>query len=336
VHFGGELAHGMRACLRSRIALRVLYRLHRYHARDGEELYRGARELDFSPYIDPTRTLAVSATQRNSALRHTGFVAQRVKDAIVDQQRELFGNRPDVARDDPDVHVTARIVNDEVELHLDLAGRPLHRRGYRTQAGEAPLKEHLAAAVLRLSGWRPGTPLWDPLCGSGTFCIEAAAWAAGLPAGGKRRFGFQRWRSFDAAAEAAWELERERAKHFGQPVPTAIRGSDNDADVLRMARDNASRAGVDVELTVCDLFENPTWPEPGTFVVTNPPYGVRLSQDAGFRQRFGQALGRMRGCQIAVITPDRELAQAVGRKPATEHTLYNGDLECRLFGWKIP
>lgn len=335
VHFGGELEHGMRACLRSRIALRVLMRLGRFEAPDADALYRGVAAVDWSRFLDPQRTVGVSANLRSSALRHSNFVAQRAKDAIVDQLRERFGARPDVARQDPDVPVVVRIVRDEAEVLVDLAGIPLHRRGYRTEAGEAPLKEHLAAAILRLAGWQPGMALLDPLCGSGTFCIEAAGWAAGLPAGGKRRFAFQRWASHDAETEAVWERELARAAQFARPVPTDIRGADRDAGVVRIAEQNAARAGVTVDFCRADVFDAPP-PARGTFVVTNPPYGVRLETTPEWLPQFGRALAHMRGCRIAVITPEPALVRAVGRPPAMEHTLYNGDLECRLYAWEIP
>ncbi len=334
VHFGGELAHAMRACLRSRIALRVLWRQAEFRASDPEALYAGARSVDWSSWLDRDRTLAVQATLKSSSLTHSGFVAQKIKDAIVDQLRERDGARPDVAPSDPDVRIVAHVERNRAEIFLDLAGAPLSRRGYRTETGRAPLREHLAAAMLRLAGFEPGRTLFDPMCGSGTIAIEAALWAEGEPAGGARSFGFERWRSFDDEARAAWELERRRAVEFARPVATSIRGADRDPRALKVARANAKRAGVHVLFDRGTLAEMAP-PEPGTLVLTNPPYGVRLEKDRRWLDDFRAALVRMRGCSVVAISPDRSLPEHVGLAAVREHTLYNGDLECRLFTWEV-
>lgn len=332
VHFGGELEHGMRACLRSRIALRVLWRVATFPAADADALYEGAGAVDWSRFLDPRRTLAVSATVKHGALRHSGFVAQRIKDAVVDQLRGRSAARPDVDRHDPDVHVVAHIARDEAQLFVDLAGAPLSRRGYRAEGGEAPLREHLAAAMLRLSGWRPGAPFVDPMCGSGTLPIEAALWAAARPAGARRRFGFERWRCFDDAAIAAWARERERAETFAEPVDTHVEGSDRDPRAVALTRANAKRAGVTIRLGRRELSAMRPLAA-GSFVVTNPPYGVRVEQDERWMAELRRALDVLRDATVAVITPDRGLPRALDRPADREHTLYNGDLECRLFTW---
>lgn len=332
VHFGGELEHGMRACLRSRIALRVLWRLATFEAADADTLYEGTAAVDWTRFLDPRRTLAVSATVKHGALRHSGFVAQRIKDAVVDELRRRSAARPDVDRRDPDVHVVAHLARDVAHLFVDLAGAPLSRRGYRTAGGEAPLREHLAAAMLRIGGWRPGAPFVDPMCGSGTLPIEAALWADARPPGARRRFGFERWRCFDDAAAGAWARERERAEAFAQPAQSRIEGSDRDARVLGLARANAKRAGVVIRLGH-RAFGAIRPLAPGSVVVTNPPYGVRVERDAQWVPELRRALDVLRDATVVVITPDRGLPRAVGRPADREHTLFNGDLECRLFTW---
>ncbi len=334
VHFGGDLSHAMRACLRSRIALRVLWRQAEFRAPNPDALYEGTKQIDWSRWLDQTRTLAVHSTLKNSQLTHSGFVAQKIKDAIVDQLRERDGERPDVAPGDPDVRIAAHIERDRAQVFVDLSGTPLSRRGYRTQAGEAPLREHLAAAMLRIGGFRPGTPLFDPMCGSGTIPIEAALWAKGQPAGGLRSFGFERWRSFDDEAKAAWKLEQQRALDFAAPVETLVWGADRDPRALKLARGNAARARVDVRFDRADLASMIPL-ERGTLVVTNPPYGVRLERDRSWFDDFRSALGRMQGCTVVAISPDRSLPEHVGMKASGEHTLYNGDLQCRLFRWEV-
>lgn len=333
VHFGGELEHAMRACLRSRIALRVLWRQAEFAAPNPDALYEAAKRVEWSRWLDAKRTLAVQATLKKSQLTHSGFVAQKVKDAIVDQLREREGDRPDVAPNDPDLRIVVHIDRDRAQLFVDLAGAPLTKRGYRTQAGSAPLREHLGAAILRLGGFRPGTPLFDPMCGSGTIPIEAALWSSGRPIGGLRSFGFERWRSFDDAARAAWSREQERATEFGKEVPTVVRGADRDPRALKVARANAKRAGVDIRFDRADLTSVSS-PEPGTVVVTNPPYGVRLEKESRWLDDFRSLMDRSPGCSFVVISPDRSLPEHLRQRAAAEHTLFNGDLECRLYRWE--
>lgn len=324
----------MRACLRSRIGLRVLWRQAEFVATNPNALYEGARTVDWSRWLDADKTLSVHATLKNSELTHSGFVAQKIKDGIVDQLRERDGARPDVSPSDADVRIAAHIDRNRVQLFVDLAGAPLSKRGYRRESGAAPLREHLGAAMLRLSGFEPGTPVFDPMCGSGTIPIEAASWAAGRPSGGARSFGFERWRCFDDAARAAWELERQRAVDFAKPVATSVRGADRDPRSLETARANAKRAGVDVRFERGDLASLSSI-DAGTLLVTNPPYGVRLEMDRGWFADFRALLSRAAGSTVTAISPDRSLPEHVGVPATGEHTLYNGDLQCRLFRWEL-
>jgi 23S rRNA G2445 N2-methylase RlmL len=181
VHFEGTLEHAMRACLSSHLAMRILWELTTFTAYDADDLYAGMRMVPWHEHLSAQHTLAVRATCANSALTHTQFIALRTKDAIVDALRDRSGVRPDVNVDDPDVSITVRVARDVVTVYLDLSGEPLHRRGYRLAVTEATLKETLAAALLQLSGWKPGLPLLDPLAGSGTIAIEAAMIARKVP-----------------------------------------------------------------------------------------------------------------------------------------------------------
>ena len=170
------------------------------------------------------------------------------------------------------------------------------------------------------------------MCGSGTLPIEAAMWAEAIPAGGGRRFGFERWRGFGDTALAAWQLELERAKDFARPVPSRIEGSDRDSRVLDIAAANAKRAGVSVTFRHAELDAFAT-PEPGTWIVINPPYGVRLAHDERWVDDLSRVLERTRDSTVVVITPDLGLPRALRYRPDREHTLFNGNLECRLFSW---
>ena len=179
IPFRGAWRDGWRACLESRVAQRILAEVARFEAADADALYAGAAAVDWARFLTPAHTLSVSAvTAGSEVFRHSGFTALKVKDAIVDRVRGPSGDRPSVARSDPDVRVSVYVRRQTVTLYVDLSGEPLSRRGYRTEAGEAPLRETLAAAILRLAGWDRVTPFLDPMCGSGTLAIEAALWAS--------------------------------------------------------------------------------------------------------------------------------------------------------------
>jgi 23S rRNA G2445 N2-methylase RlmL len=337
VHFGGAFGDAMRACLESRIAVRVLWRRGRFHAQDGQQLYEQVRALDLADVLDPKRSLSVAASVKSGALTHSGFVAQKTKDALVDAQRDRFGARSDVNKDDPDLRVVVHLVRDEGQLFLDLSGEALHRRGYRTQAREAPIKETLAAALLRLSGWDRTRPLIDPLCGSGTIAIEAALWARRIAPGLLgRRYGFQRWTSHDAGQQRELAALREAAQGAVRPEreTPAIMALDCDGLAVQLARKLVRQAGVQVQverLDVCDFMGT----DPAGHVVTNPPYGVRLSRGEEFETMLARALRELRGHRVSAICHDPLLAAAMREAPVQEHALWNGDLECRLFTWVL-
>ncbi|MCK5845492.1 MAG: hypothetical protein KAG97_12335, partial [Victivallales bacterium] len=180
IPFRGSWREGWRACLQSRIAQRIQVLMSRFPAPTQEALYEGVAAIDWTPFITPEQTISVSAVGVASQLNHSGFIALKAKDAIVDQIRDKDpkGQRPSVSKTDADVRIFIYLVNDKASVYLDLSGEGLHRRGYRKEAGEAPLRETLAAALLRLSGWDRKTPFLDPMCGSGTIAIEAALWAS--------------------------------------------------------------------------------------------------------------------------------------------------------------
>jgi putative N6-adenine-specific DNA methylase len=335
VHFAGEAHDGWRACLWSRIAMRVLTPVGAFDARDGEALYQGARAIDWRPFLSPRHTLAVSATCRSSALTHTQFIAQKTKDAIVDQLRDALGARPSVDLRDPDVHVTVHLVRDHATLYVDLAGEPLHRRGYRREATEAPLKETLAAAILRLAGWDRARPLIDPMCGSGTFVIEGALWARNIAPGlGRARFGFERWATFGDAEARALERLRVEAREAARTECPEIVGSDVDERALSAARENARAAGVAVRFARQPVSAvKPTSP-PGQ-VVTNPPYGERLAGGEALYREMNDAFLRLHGHAIAILAGTPAIARAI-RPRYHAHTLFNGPIECRLLTYVVP
>lgn len=336
VHFGRSLDEGYRACLELRTALRVLYRLSSFDAPTGEALYEGVAAIDWSPWITPSHTLAVRAVSHGSALTHSQFVAQKTKDAIVDQLRARLGTRPSVDLDDPDVTLFVHLARDRATVYLDVSGGSLHRRGWRARAGEAPIKESLAAAILRLSGWDRRRPLLDPLCGSGTIAIEAALWSRSIAPGlSRERFGFERWACHDeATARRAAEL-REQVEAKITPGVTAIRGSDVDADAIALACDNAVAAGVRVDFQRGSVRDLVAEGEPG-MVVTNPPYGERIGATDELYRDMAKAFIRMRGWRVAILAGTPAIGRAMRRRPDMEHTVFNGDIECRLLVYDMP
>jgi putative N6-adenine-specific DNA methylase len=319
----------MKVCLWSRVAMRVLLEVGHFPAPDADALYAGARAVDWSPHLDARHTFAVSASVQDSAtLRHSGFVALKVKDAVADALRDRTGARPDVNADDPDVALFLHLRGAEAHLYLDLAGAPLHRRGYRVAMTAAPLKETLAAAVLALGRIDTALPFVDAMAGSGTLAIEHALSARRIAPGLRRRFGFERWP--DRSHATAWEeLRREAREQILPAAPAPILARDRDPEAARAARRNAEAAGVadDVEVETGDFIDLAPRPGPGQLCM-NPPYGERLAPaEIGAVVR---ALARWRGWAVVLLSGDPQLAQALRRRPTFSHRLWNGPLETRL------
>lgn len=328
VHFGGDWTDGWRACLHSRVALRVLAQVSRFPAPDERALYGGVRSVDWRPFLTPDRTLAVSAVCRDSHLTHTGFLAQKTKDAVVDQMRGRLGARPDVDRKDPDVSLFLHLRQDVATLYLDLAGESLHRRGWRTDGGEAPLKETLAAAILRLSGWDRQSPLQDPLCGSGTIPIEADLWARNVAPGLFRpRFGFERWACHGESARALMAVLRDQARQAIRPTGPMVQGTDRDPAAIERARTHARQAESRATFQVAELADLRPLSPPG-FVVANPPYGARLQGDASLQEDLDRLGDRLPGHTIVLLLGSQDLR--LRRRPDRWLALFNGDIACRL------
>ncbi|GEJ55837.1 THUMP domain-containing class I SAM-dependent RNA methyltransferase [Anaeromyxobacter diazotrophicus] len=344
VSFEGKLEAGLAACLHSRVAMRVLLELARFPAGDAASLYDGARAVDWSAWLTTRTTLAVESTLRDSGLTHSGYAALKVKDAVVDALRDKLGARPDVDPKDPDVRIVLHVAGDEATLSLDLAGEPLHRRGYRSGMTPAPLKETLAAAVLALGGVDRERPFIDPMCGSGTLAIEHALAARRIAPGLGRPFGFQRWPAYRGALQSTWDRMKEEARRAALPAaPAPIVARDLFTKALDAARKNAAAAGVLADLRfergdVRDLAPEPGM-APGTLCM-NPPYGERLMGKPGDEER-GRAGGAPRGARPgAGRRGGREEPPAFDRRAAHVSQLkleglYRGMAEAlgRFHGW---
>ena len=353
VAFSGALECAYRACLWSRVANRVYLEVARFEARDAHEFLQAVRGIDWSSQLGPTATLACEFSGRHPAITHTHFGALKLKDGIVDALRSATGARPDVALERPDVRVHAYAHGTAITVSLDLSGDSLHRRGYRFAAGEAPLKENVAAGVLLRAGWAElaaqGAEFLDPMCGAGTLCVEAAL-IAGRCAPGLLRdyFGFLGWRGHDATL---WEgLRAAAAQDAAAGVADAartvtIRGTDRDELALRNARDNARRAQVEPLLQFATARLADAGPVAGrdarrpALLCTNPPYGVRLEdRDAAraLHRELGEVLRqRFQGWHAAVLTGTPEFGMELGLRAQRTHTLWNGGIECRLLRFTV-
>lgn len=335
VAFDGDLALGYRVNLWSRIASRVLLRLSTALYRNEGDVYEAARMVEWPAWFAPRHTFKVAVAANRCPLRSLDFVTLRIKDAIADRFREASGERPDVDTRHPDVRVHAYLDAERVSLYLDLSGEALFKRGYRQQTGEAPLRENLAAGILRLARWVPGVPLLDPLCGSGTIAIEAAMQALGIAPGRRRGFAFERLANFEPET---WRAVREQAVAVPEAAP--VFASDIDPRAVAMTRANAAAAGVVEAIRIERRDALALDPPAATGVlVTNPPYAVRLGDDsalAEFYGRFGDLLKqRFAGWSAFVLTADLKLPQRIRLKPARRTPLFNGAIECRLFEFRM-
>ena len=317
-----------------------------FRAHDAREFHEAVCAIDWSAQLAPGATLACDFSGRHPAITHTHFGALKLKDGIVDALRAATGVRPDVARERPDVRVHAHAHGTQITLSIDLSGESLHRRGYRGAAGEAPLKENVAAGVLLRAGWNPAAAqLLDPLCGSGTFCIEAALIAADRAPGLTRDyFGFLGWRGHDAPLWARLRAEAESRARAGDGTPARVYGRDRDPRAIAGARENAARAGVAhlAHFETGALSEaapvTAGAPAGAALVCTNPPYGERLADRDAARavhRELGRVLReRFQGWSAAVLTsPD--LGMELGLRAYRTHTVWNGGLECRLLRIRV-
>lgn len=334
VHFAGDWAVCYRANLESRLATRILWHLVTGPYTREDDIYRLAVRQLWPNHFSVANTFRVVTTAIKCPLKSLDFVTLRVKDAVCDRFREDAGERPNIDTRYPDVSVHVFLTADRCTLYLDTSGQPLWQRGFRRASVDAPVKENLAAGILKLSGWQPDTPLVDPMCGSGTFLLEAVQMALDRAPGLDRHFGFERLKKFDTAL---WTQIRTAAlARVKNPAQLDIRGSDHDERAVRAARRNLEEAGFSqwVRVDTADLLELSA-PAPAGTLVANPPYGERLGEQeelAAFYPQLGAALKRhWAGWNCFFFTADLRLPKLMGLKPSRKTPLYNGPLECRLF-----
>ena len=345
VHFSGALEAAYRACLWSRLANRVLLPLAQFELHKADDLYLQCRDIPWEAHFSPLETIAIDFVGTSRLIDHTTFGAQRIKDAIVDRLRDLCGERPEVDLQRPDIRIQARLHKGVVVVSLDISGESLHRRGYRSAQGSAPLKENLAAALLIRAGWPEiavqGGALLDPMCGSGTLLIEGAMLAADVAPGAIRsdhRYGFQAWRLHD---DALWVSllndAKQRAWQGMDTLELDIRGYDANPRVVDFARKNIENAGLDEHIRVVhkplDQFGKPTAAQ--GLLITNPPYGERLGEQeelVPLYTKLGQVLqANFSGWRAALFTGNPDLARETDLSPSKQYKFFNGAIPCKLF-----
>ena len=323
--------------MHSRFAVRVLRYLTSFEAKTPDDLYRQGARFAWENLLAPDGSFVIDATVHSDGFSHSHFAALKLKDAIVDRFRGKTGKRPSIDKVRPDLRLNLHISGEKVTISVDASGEQLSRRGYRPRTAKAPLNEVLAAGLLALSGWRPGTPLYDPMCGSGTFSTEAALWASGLPVqAGRRHFAFMDWSDFDPDT---WRAVRAEAMASITPVETPIFASDQHPGAVRQTMESLEGADVEslVQVKQADFFKLEPRTD-GGMLVFNPPYGERMDPGdvVGLYERIGDRLKfHWSGFDAWVISSNDEALKRVGLRPHKRHPVFNGALECRWVGFSM-
>lgn len=341
VSWQGRLEAGYRLCLWSRFASRVLVQIAEFDAPDTDSLYRQASKIDWDEHFNPTNTFAVYCTLTDSPITHSKYAALRIKDAIVDQFRSRTGRRPSVDVMQPGLRIRLHVHKTKATLAIDLSGDSLHRRGYRVASVEAPLKETLAAAIVHLAGWDEDFPsdaiLLDPMCGSGTFLIEAALIFGDTAPGLQRKsFGFNFWRRHDPVLweKLVTEAVEKEEKGLQKTWPQII-GYDADPHAVSAARKNIFEAGLDEKIQISHKqAANLRRPTESGMLIVNPPYGERLSDKeiVKYLYRFlaRKLCQEFHGWRIGFFSANPDLADMAGLEWTTSYKMYNGPIKCRL------
>ncbi len=336
VTFYGGMALMYRANLASRLALRVLLPIFNFEATDSDALYKQVRRFDWSRYLDNKMTFAVDPVVHSPHFNNSQYVAQKVKDAIVDRFRDATSLRPSVNREQPDLLINVHISGKWVTVSLDSSGGSLHRRGYRTGHGyfEAPLNEVLAAGMLMISGWDGKTPFLDPMCGSGTLAIEAALIAANIPPGiFKKQYGFENWKDFDRdlMEHVAQKLSDERE------VGVPIIARDVDPEAIELTRRQVKQMDLQNIISVEHGDFADSKGGEGNTIILNPPYGERMKPDdiGALYSMIGSTLKhKYPGSDAWILSSSKKALGRVGLKPSSKRVLYNGSLECSYVNYR--
>lgn len=336
VSFMGDKEMMYRANFQLHTAIRILKPIKHFKALSADDVYREVQKIDWSEYIGLDKTFAVDSVVFSEEFRHSKFVAYKVKDAIVDQFREKTGKRPNISVANPDIRLNIHIAEDKCTLSLDSSGESLHRRGYRQESVEAPLNEVLAAGMILMTGWQGETDFIDPMCGSGTLLVEAALIAHNMAPGlFRKEYAFEKWPDFDSDLfDRIYNddsSEREYTHH--------IYGYDVDIKAVNTARLNVRAAGLLNDITVEEAdFKNFTQPKEKSIIVTNPPYGERISTPdlLGTYKMIGERLKhQFLNNDAWILSYREECFDQIGLKPSIKIPVYNGSLECEFRKYQI-
>ena len=331
VSFKGDKELLYRANFQLHTAIRILKPIKHFKALSADDVYEGVKDIDWSEYIGIDKTFAVDSVVFSEEFRHSKFVAYKVKDAIVDQFREKTGQRPNISISNPDIRLHIHIAEDHCTLCLDSSGDSLHRRGYRQESVEAPLNEVLAAGMILMTGWHGETDFIDPMCGSGTLLIEAALIARNMAPGlFRKEYAFEKWPDFDAELFDKIYNDDSQEREFNHH----IYGYDVDIKAVNTARLNVKAAGLSSDITVEEQdFKNFTQPKNKSIIVTNPPYGERISTNdlLGTYKMIGERLKhQFTGNEAWILSYREECFAQIGLKPSIKIPVFNGSLECEF------
>ena len=331
VSFTGDKEMMYRANFSLHTAIKILKPIHRFKAQSADDVYEEIMKIDWSEYLDNDRTFSVDFVVFSEEFRHSKFVSYKVKDAIVDQFREKTGKRPNISVANPDLRLNIHIAENQCTLSLDSSGESLHRRGYRQESVDAPLNEVLAAGMILMSGWKGDTDFIDPMCGSGTLLIEAALIAKNMAPGlFRKEYAFEKWPDFDA--DLFDEIYNDESKE--REFEHHIYGYDIDIKAVNTALQNVKAAGLSDTITVRQQdFKDFTQPAQKSILITNPPYGERISTPdlLGTYKMIGERLKhQFKGNDAWVLSYREECFDQIGLKPSIKIPLYNGSLECEF------
>ena len=331
VSFTGDKEMMYRANFQLHTAIRILKPILHFKAQCADDVYEEIKKIDWTTYLDDDKTFAVDSVVFSEEFRHSKFVSYKVKDAIVDQFREKTGKRPNISVANPDLRLNMHIAEDQCTLSLDSSGESLHRRGYRQESVEAPLNEVLAAGMILLSGWKGDTDFIDPMCGSGTILIEAALIAKNMAPGlFRKEYAFEKWPDFDADLFDEIYNDESQEREFQHH----IYGYDIDTKAVNTALLNVKAAGLTKDITVKQQdFKDFTQPVNKSIIITNPPYGERISTPdlLGTYKMIGERLKHeFKGNDAWILSYREECFEQIGLKPSIKILLYNGSLECEF------
>lgn len=337
VSFYGDKGFMYKANLALRTALKILKPIKQFKVYNDQSLYKGIQSIDWSDFLRLHQTFVVDATVFSEQFNHTQFVALKTKDAIVDQFKERTGDRPNIDKDHPDLRINVHIQKDICTVSLDTSGASLHHRGYRSATNIAPINEVLAAGILLLSGWQGQSDFLDPMCGSGTFLVEAAMIACNIPPNiNRKEFAFERWNDWD---NDLFEKVEDSLLNKIKDFPFTIKGYDKAPSAVRKSQDNVHNANLDdyIQVEMLNFFETKKETDKHLHIVFNPPYGERLDIDLErFYREIGDTLKQnYPGTHAWFITGNIEALKYVGLKPSRKIKLYNGKLESRLVKYEM-